>query len=254
MGDKSLLAALAMASLPADDTTSESEVSDARPASPLLEAKKWIECVTRVYAQLPDFGALAERLHFNRFEANIEEKLKWLPANVPSTVGVPVLTMSAYPVGSVIAVLRRVSKSGSRTATFEYKYDGARVQLHFDSRSYKRNDQSTQRVFSRNMEDTTEKYGSLLDVVARQVSGSEPVSFVMEGEVVALDRETGVMHPFQVLQAKATTEFCLYAFDLLALNGESLLDVRTMTRYREMCQTLANHGLYRDRCGSAESV
>jgi ATP-dependent DNA ligase len=230
MGDKSILTALALATLPIDSTTSVSD-EGATARVTVSGTKDWIECVTRAYAQLPDFSALADKLHANRSETCLAEKLKWLPEHVPPTAGVPVLTMSAYPVGSVAEVLRRTSKSGSSAAAFEYKYDGARVQLHFTSEEGNDWEHARQvgdgaRIFSRNMEDTTEKYGSLLSVLSRQVKGSGPVSFIMEGEVVALDRATSTFHPFQVLQAKATTEFCLFAFDLLAINGESLLDVR----------------------------
>lgn len=240
MGDKSILAALALATVPTDsNTTADTEDTASTSSATAPGTKEWIECVTRAYAQLPDFAALADRLHANRSETRLAEKLKWLPEHVPPTAGVPVLAMSAYPVGSVSEVLRRANKSGSSAAAFEYKYDGARVQLHFvskvvDAAALTREAGNDARVFSRNMEDTTEKYGSLLDVLARQVNGDGPVSFIMEGEVVALDRATSTFHPFQVLQAKATTEFCLFAFDLLAINGENLLDVRASSP-RRLC-------------------
>lgn len=226
MGEKSILAALAMASVPSDGDES-SDVGSA------LKPKLWTDCVTQAYAQLPDYGALADRLHTNRFEPQLEKKLEWLPHQARPTVGIPVLTMSAYPISSVADLLERISKSGSPTATCEFKYDGARVQIHFSSSP---SDPSAptreRRIFSRNMEDITEKYGSLLDVLERQLqlrypsaTGSTGVSVILEGEVVAMNRTTGEFHPFQVLQAKATTEFCLFAFDLLSFNGESLLKV-----------------------------
>jgi len=142
--------------------------------------------------------------------------------------------MSAYPVSSVAAVLDRVGKTPSRTATCEYKYDGARVQVHLSLPDPNASSRPVRRIFSRNMEDVTERYSSLLDVLHRRIAarnaaaqGSPSVSsLIAEGEVVALDRATGTFRPFQVLQTKTTTEFCLFLFDLLAVDGANLLQVR----------------------------
>ncbi|RLN25924.1 hypothetical protein BBJ28_00018988, partial [Nothophytophthora sp. Chile5] len=232
MGEKSILAALAMASYPLRETPKEEEDRENSTTPASSSQKDWVECVTLAYAQHPSYSALAELLHANQRELQVGEKIRWLRTEARPAAGVPVLTMSAYPVSSVAAVLDRVAKSESRTATCEYKYDGARVQVHLSTNE--ESSRSVRRIFSRNMEDVTEKYASLLDVLQPQVAkrnsrrqgAAVGSSWILEGEVVALDRSTGTFHPFQVLQTKTTTEFCLFVFDLLALDGDNLLQVR----------------------------
>lgn len=221
MGEKSILAALAIASAPSSSLGPiEGEDKSREPS-----LKPWIESVTKAYAQQPDYAALAHILHENQQETELGKKVEWLDAHASPAVGVPVLTMSAYPISSVASVIDRIQKTSDKTASCEYKYDGARVQIHLSGTE----NQIVGRIFSRNMEDNTEKYGSLLDVLQRQLR-SEPSSapcgvqeLILEGEVVAVDRATQRFLPFQVLQTKTTTDFCLFAFDLLFINGESLI-------------------------------
>uniref|UniRef100_K3WYA7 DNA ligase n=1 Tax=Globisporangium ultimum (strain ATCC 200006 / CBS 805.95 / DAOM BR144) TaxID=431595 RepID=K3WYA7_GLOUD len=218
MGEKSILAALAMASAPEPNIQEKQELAEPSLPFPL---KQWTESVTKAYAQQPNYAALASLLHANQREQDLTKKIEWLNAHASPTVGVPVLTMSAYPISSVEGVIDRIQKTSSKTASCEYKYDGARVQIHLSLGGD--GTQVVGRIFSRNMEDNTEKYGSLLDVLQRQLKNGVN-ELILEGEVVAVDRATQRFLPFQVLQTKTTTDFCLFAFDLLYLNGEKLID------------------------------
>lgn len=240
MGEKSLLSALAMASTPSTE-----DHADEQDGVVLSEQEKnWVDCVTLAYAQHPNYRVLAELVHTSQHERNIARKIEWLHDKARPATGVPVLTMSAYPVSSVAAGLGRIGKTTGRTATCEYKYDGARVQVHLSLPDSSGSACSIRRIFSRNMEDVTERFSSLLDVLEKRVTarnaktqGSTPVeSLIVEGEVVALDRETGTFRPFQVLQTKTTTEFCLFLFDLLAVDGTNLLQVHTRDDFAlELC-------------------
>lgn len=238
MGEKSILSALAIACLPPSDQTELKESQDddtgtaakkKTPQQPQL-TKQWIDCVTKAYAQRPDYEALVGLLCEANQQHDSAEKIEWLTARAAPTVGVPVLTMSAYPVSSVHDVLTRIRKNAQSSATCEFKYDGARVQIHAAVAP----DDSLRvgRIFSRNMEDNTERYSSLLELVRGQLinrSSAQPAAtdVILEGEVVAMDRASGAFLPFQVLQTKTTTEYCLFVFDLLAANGTSMLFVRT---------------------------
>ncbi|KAK1934507.1 DNA ligase 1 [Phytophthora citrophthora] len=233
MGEKSILSALAMASAPL------TEEGEELSSSAVSAQKDWVDCVTLAYAQHPNYRVLADIVHASQHEKDIERRMEWLHDKARPATGVPVLTMSAYPVSSVAAVLERVSKSTGHTATCEYKYDGARVQVHLSLSDTKRN-----RIFSRNMEDVTERYSSLLDVLEKRVAARNgetqrsPVSsLIVEGEVVALDRETSTFLPFQVLQTKTTTDFCLFLFDLIAVDDANLLQ-KPLRQRRELLHNL----------------
>jgi DNA ligase 1 len=117
-----------------------------------------------------------------------------------------------------------LTKLQGKDFSCEVKYDGQRAQVHCD-------DQGKVTIFSRHLELMTEKYPDLVAIVP-QIRGEGVSSFVMEGEVVAIDRDTGELKPFQVLSNRAKKQVviqsvkidvCLFAFDLMYLNGEELL-------------------------------
>jgi DNA ligase-1 len=131
-----------------------------------------------------------------------------------------------------------LTKLQGRAFGCEYKYDGQRAQVHCD-------EQGKVSIFSRHLELMTEKYPDLVSLVP-QIRGEGVSSFILEGEVVAVDRETGDLQPFQVLtnRAKKNVEIgeikvnvCLFAFDLMYLNGEPLLD-RPFRERRELLRSL----------------
>jgi len=109
----------------------------------------------------------------------------------------------------------------------EFKYDGARLQIHMPSiTEWRKGDLSKATIFSRNMERINEKYQQVLNVL---VDCSQPhvESFIIEGEMVAIDHTapTPKLLPFQVLQTNGNKDMCCFAFDLLYLNGESYIHV-----------------------------
>ena len=73
----------------------------------------------------------------------------------------------------------------------------------------------------------TEKYPDLVALIPH-IQGPGTENFIMEGEIVPVD-EQGSVKPFQTLAARGKknvslsevkVQVCLYAFDLMYLNGE----------------------------------
>lgn len=131
-----------------------------------------------------------------------------------------------------------LTKLQGRDFSCEFKYDGQRAQVHCDERG-------KVSIFSRHLELMTEKYPDLVSLVP-QIRGESVSSFILEGEVVAVDRESGDLQPFQVLANRAkknvevgaiTVNVCLFAFDLMYLNGEPLLG-RAFRERRELLRSL----------------
>jgi DNA ligase 1 len=89
----------------------------------------------------------------------------------------------------------------------------------------------------------TEKYPDLVALIPHiRVPGVD--SFIMEGEVVAVD-DQGSVKTFQTLAGRGKknvalsevkVQVCLYAFDLMYLNGDSLLD-KPLRERRELLRT-----------------
>jgi len=128
----------------------------------------------------------------------------------------PILPMLAQPAATTRAALEALGE-----AAFEWKLDGARVQVH------KAGDEV--RVFTRTLNDVTAAVPEV--VAAAREAGS--VSLILDGEAIAL-RPDGRPHPFQTtmrrLGRKAddaslrdTLPVSVFFFDCL-YNGESLVD------------------------------
>jgi DNA ligase-1 len=137
----------------------------------------------------------------------------------------PVQLMLAQMADDVDEALR---EHGGETA-FEYKYDGARVQIHKHGGEV--------RVFSRRLTDVTLSLPEVVENVRSSISANE---IIVEGEVIAVD-DSGYPIPFQHLmrrfkrvhEIEDTAEKIpvrLYLFDVLYLNGESLISLPYLRR------------------------
>ena len=131
-----------------------------------------------------------------------------------------------------------LTKLQGRDFACEYKYDGQRAQVHCD-------DKGKVTIFSRHLEVMTDKYPDLVALVPK-IRGEGVSSFILEGEVVAVDRESGDLKTFQTLANRArkdvvigavTIDVCLFAFDLMYLNGEELLN-RPFRERRSLLKSL----------------
>jgi DNA ligase-1 len=143
----------------------------------------------------------------------------------------PVKLMLAQVASDVDEAL---AEHGGETA-FEYKYDGARVQIH------KRGGEV--RVFSRRLTDVTQSLPETVETVKRSIKADEAI---LEGEVIAVD-DVGSPIPFQHLmrrfkrvhKVKDMAEKIpvkLYLFDVLYLNGESLISLPYVQRRRILAE------------------
>ncbi|HXG16719.1 MAG TPA: ATP-dependent DNA ligase, partial [Calidithermus sp.] len=141
---------------------------------------------------------------------------------------VPLLPMLAELAADFAEVLRA---HGGRTA-LEFKYDGARVQVHAAG--------GRVAIWSRRLSDVT---SSLPDVVAA-VRDLGPTPFILDGEVVALD-PAGRPLPFQELMRRfrrvhqveaaiGRMPLALHFFDCLMAGGESLIDRPYEERWRRL--------------------
>jgi DNA ligase-1 len=137
----------------------------------------------------------------------------------------PVKLMLAQMADDVGEALK---EHGGKTA-FEYKLDGARVQIHKIG--------SEIRVFSRRLTDVTESLPDIVELARQNIKAEEAI---LEGEVVAVDA-SGYPVPFQHLMRRfkrihAINDMVekipvkLYLFDVLYLNGESLVSLAYMQR------------------------
>jgi DNA ligase-1 len=143
----------------------------------------------------------------------------------------PVKLMLAQTAQSVQEAL---SEQGGASA-FEYKYDGARMQIHIQSGEVC--------IFSRRLSDVTESLPEVVEAVKQNISAQ---SAIVEGEVISLDA-AGCPIAFQHLMRRfkrirgvgsvaEKIPLTLYLFDILYLNGESLIAKTYMMRRQILSQ------------------
>jgi len=118
----------------------------------------------------------------------------------------------------------------------EWKYDGARVQVHADGGGVE--------LYSRNMEDVTEPLPEITSALSELLD--RPV--ILDGEVVAID-ENGDPRPFQavlrrfrrkhdVAKARQNVKLRFHAFDCLHADGDDLLEQPLSERHGRLQELL----------------
>ncbi|KAI9634087.1 putative DNA ligase [Dioszegia hungarica] len=208
LADKTLVVALAHAIV-------LKEIGDKRMSPEKLAAmlEQGAEKVKAIYSELPNYDLIVPAL--------LKGGIEGLAENCKLTPGVPLKPMLAKPTKAIGEVLDRFE---GKEFTCEYKYDGERAQVHLL-------EDGTVAVFSRNSEDMSGKYPDLVEQIPRCVKEGVK-SFVIDAEAVAYDLETKKLLPFQDLSRRKrkdvrtediTVRVHLFAFDLLYLNGESLI-------------------------------
>jgi DNA ligase-1 len=166
---------------------------------------------------------------------NLKENCKLQP-------GVPLKPMLAKPTKAITEVLDRFE---NQTFTCEYKYDGERAQIHYvakdspqqyrsvgASATTKSTSGGLAAIFSRNSEDLSKKYPDILSKLNTWVKPNTK-SFVLDCETVAWDLMEKKVLPFQQLMTRKKKDVkvedvkikvCVFAFDLLFLNGEAVVE------------------------------
>ncbi|KAL8972492.1 MAG: hypothetical protein Q9183_000522 [Haloplaca sp. 2 TL-2023] len=184
------------------------------------------EIVKACFARRPNYNDLVPRL----LEVGVSDQVRCgLALHIPLR---PMLGSITRDLGEMLTKLQ------GRDFSCEYKYDGQRAQVHCD-------DAGKVSVFSRHLEVMTDKYPDLVALVPA-IRGEGVGSFILEGEVVAIDQESGDLKAFQTLSNRAKkdvaigsikVDVCLFAFDLMYLNGEDLLS-RSFRDRRELLRSL----------------
>ncbi len=150
----------------------------------------------------------------------------------------PVRLMLAQTSSDVAEALK---EHGGKTA-FEHKLDGARVQIH------KRGDDV--RIFSRRLTDVTASLPEIEEMVRKNVKAEKAI---FEGEVIAVGSQ-GYPIPFQHLMRRFKRVHAiedmikklpvkLYLFDILYLNGESLISVPYAQRRQMLAENVGEISL-----------
>jgi DNA ligase 1 len=150
-------------------------------------------------------------------------------AEVGVRLFVPLLPMLAEPTEDFDEVL---AAHGDRSA-LEYKYDGARIQIHKHGAEV--------RIWSRRLTEVTASLPEIVEIATRDLAGE---SFILDGEVVAVGAR-GRPLPFQELMRRfrrvhdietisREVPVVLHLFDCLFVDGRSLVDETYLDRWKSL--------------------
>ncbi|KAH8894918.1 ATP-dependent DNA ligase [Thozetella sp. PMI_491] len=197
-----------------------------------------------VYSELPSYDII--------IPAMVEHGIMNLREHCNLRPGVPLKPMLAKPTKAITEVLDRFE---GQNFTCEYKYDGERAQIHYVAKDSNAEELSqaapagavqetgngVAAIFSRNSEDLSKKYPDVLEKLHTWVK-DDTKSFVLDCESVAWDVVEKKVLPFQQLMTRkrkdvkaedVKVKVCVFAFDLLYLNGEAIVQ-KSLRERREL--------------------
>ncbi|KAH9813967.1 hypothetical protein DFH28DRAFT_895909 [Melampsora americana] len=206
--------------------------------------------VREVYVRHPNYDSIIPALLD-------EGSLETLSEKVPLAVGIPISPMLGQITRDLSDVEQRLRVDEEFVA--EWKYDGQRVQIHVKrgKDGHHQNIRGGQwvgpqkdifvRLFSRHLEDMTDKYPDVLDLIVALFERGKKSdgdvgclsSFILDAEICAIDPLTGQLKSFQSLANRSRKDVKIedvdiqvgiFAFDLMYLNGQPLLSESFRTR------------------------
>ena len=135
-------------------------------------------------------------------------------------VGIPIKVMLALKEETIEDAFERTG----RPAEIEHKIDGFRLQVHKSKNEIK--------LFTRRLENVTERFNDVVEFVKRNVKGSE---FILDCEAVGYDPKTKKYVPFQNISQRIKRKYSiekmmsevpveLNVFDVIYYNGENFIN------------------------------
>ncbi len=184
------------------------------------EARKELE---QAYHVCPDVGVIARTLAHKGIK-----KIK----EIDIEIGIPIQSMLCQRIKNI----EEVGKKIGYPVVVEEKYDGERIQVHKKGNKIK--------LYSRRLEDITLQFPDIVEAVKKAVKAKD---CVLDSEVMPVDAK-GNLLPFQILMQRRrkydVEEYAkkipvaLFVFDVLSINGKSLLKESYKKRYELLQKNL----------------
>ncbi|MCL4366649.1 ATP-dependent DNA ligase [Patescibacteria group bacterium] len=181
------------------------------------------------YNKTSDLGLIAQTLCQNDLKS-VEE--------LDVEVGRPIRSQLAERLPDAKTILEKMGGE----VHMQYKYDGFRVQIH------KNGDQV--RLFSRNLEETTAMMPDVIAGVKKQIKAK---TAIFDSEALAYNKDSEEFLPFQettkrrrkyqVEEMAEALPLKAFVFDVMYLNGTSLVDLSLRDRMEKLTQTVSGDGV-----------
>jgi DNA ligase-1 len=204
------------------------------------EAREQLE---HAYNICPDVGLIAETLVKKGLGA-VEK--------IGVEIGIPIQSMLCQRIKDLEAVQTKIGYP----VIVEEKYDGERIQVHKQGNKIK--------LYSRRLEDITLQFPDIVEAVKKAIKAK---NCVLDSEVMSVDAK-GNLLPFQILMQRRRKydvesyvkkiPVALFTFDLLFVNGKSLIHEPYKQRYQHLQkivrQTNKVHLALQKTCNDADCI
>jgi len=196
----------------------------------VLDALSWMAVgdkrlrpeIQKAYHVHPDLGLIGRLMK--------EKGVKALNKITP-LIFTPILMMRAERLPSTEEIIKKIG-----TCLVESKYDGFRLQVHYQKATH------TVKLYSRNLDEVSFMYPDLIEGVKKEIKCKSDV--ILEGEAIGFDPQTGSFLPFQETVSRKRKygiedkvkeiPLKLFAFDLLYMDGESCINVPFASRRKKL--------------------
>jgi DNA ligase 1 len=189
------------------------------------------------YNVRPDIGHIAQQVKAHGIAGLSHIKAK---------VGAPILASLCQRIPTADEMIEKMGK-----VAVEPKYDGVRVQIHYQAskrqgvRASEQSVRASVSSFSRNLENTTQMFPELNEI-GKQIDGNE---VILDSEAVGLDPQTGKIIPFQETTTRKRKHnidlfsqqvpIRFYVFDILYKDGVDLLSTPLSQRRQILEKTIS---------------
>ena len=207
----------------------------------ILGNKSFKTQIESTYNKFPDIGEITERIKNDGIEGI--EKIKMKP-------GVPIEPQKAQRLATAKEIIEKMNH-----VWCEYKFDGTRVQLHFDKSQktssenlFEKETKFLVKTYTRNLEESTHQYPDLIEGAISQIDAD---SVILDGEAIGFNKETGEFLPFQetiqrkrkhnVSEISKQIPLKYLVFDILYLNGKEVVKLPLIER-RNLLNTVIKKG------------
>lgn len=173
------------------------------------------------YHVRPDLGYIGRALK--------EKGIKAM-SHITPHIFTPIIMMRSERLSSSEDIVDKLGK-----CAVEPKYDGFRLQIHFDKKK------NEVRLYSRNLDEVSFMYPDIVEGVKKEVKADD---IIFEGEAIGFNPQSGDFLPFQdTVQRKRKYDIeekakeiplKFFSFEILYLNGENLISTPFSKRRKKL--------------------
>lgn len=188
--------------------------------------------IENAYNMCADIGLIAQLIKKGGIEGI---------THIEPEIGIPIRPAAAERLPNVASVIEKLG-----LCVAQPKLDGFRLQIHIDNRV---KDDRKVWFFSRNLQDMSNMFPDLL----LAFNNFEVETLIVEGEAIVYDEETGTFLPFQetvkrkrkhnIQEVSQSLPLKLFLFDILYINGESMLSSTHEQRRKKLTALVNKYSL-----------